>query len=174
MIKGKKITLRPLEREDWKKTIVWRNNISIKKLAMMHPFPITEMNELGWYEELLKSKSDKNLFFAIVNENSETIGFISLNNINRTNRNCYLSIVIGDENNQGKGYGKEAMEIILDYAFKTLNLIKVSLEVNSSNEKAINLYKKLSFIEEGRLKRHFFSDRIYHDVLILSCFRSEK
>ncbi len=170
MIQGEKVTMRPLQLEDWKRTIVWRNDLNIKKKAMMHPFPITEMNEIEWYHDLLKSKSDKTLFFAIDNEKNEIIGFMSLNNINRISQNCYLSIVIGDEMNQGKGYGEDAMKAILKYAFNTLNLKKVSLEVVSFNKQALDLYKKLSFAEEGRLKKQFFSEGVYHDVVIMSCF----
>lgn len=174
MIKGKKVTLRPLMSGDRKMTLKWRNDLVIKKMAMMHPFPVTDVNEKGWYDDLLGSKNDKTVFFAIENKKKETVGFISLNNINRTNRNCYLSIVIGDEKNQGKGYGKDAIATILTYAFSILNLRKVSLEVLKINNKALNLYKVSGFVEEGRLKEHFFFEGKYHDVVIMSFFNSKK
>ena len=65
MLEGKKITLRPLKMADWEKTIQWRNNIKIKNMAMMHPFPITEIVEKDWYENILKSTSDKTVYFTI-------------------------------------------------------------------------------------------------------------
>jgi UDP-4-amino-4,6-dideoxy-N-acetyl-beta-L-altrosamine N-acetyltransferase len=172
MLQGKNISLRALTEKDWKDTIRWRNDLNIKKLAMMHPFPVTELNEKEWYDNLLKSKSDRNLFFAVCTNDGQCIGFVSLNNIHRTNRNCYLSIVIGEESAQGKGYGKEAMQLILNYAFEMLNLNKLSVEVLDINEKALRLYEQLGFVEEGHLKHQFFCEGIFHGVKLLSLFKT--
>lgn len=171
MIKGKKVKLRPLQIEDAKKTIMWRNDPVIKKMAMMHPFQVTEANEKEWYEQLLKDKNGKRMFFAILDEKNEAIGFVSLNNINKNSRLCTLSIVIGDVASQGKGYGKDTMMTILNYAFTVLDLHKVSLEVIDINTKALQLYKDLGFTEEGRFKKHFFVEGNFHDVINLACFK---
>lgn len=172
MLKGEHIVLRPLKLTDWEKTIQWRNNMTIKQLAMMHPFPITEMVEKEWYENIMKSKSDHTVYFTITLLNDEPIGFISLTNINHTHRNSYLGIVIGEPEWQGKGYGKEAMQLVLHYAFNTLNLNKVLLEVVEINSNAIQLYKNLGFVEEGVLKQQFYSDGKYLNVYVLSIFRN--
>lgn len=173
MLKGEKVELRPLRMDDWHKTIEWRNDITIKKLAMMHPFPITEINEIEWYEELLKSKSDKTIYFAIADKQESLLGFIFLNNINYTNKNCYLGIVIGKKDAQGKGYGFEAMTLIIDYAFNILNLNKITIEVVEYNQNAIHLYKKLGFIEEGNLKQQLFVNGSYKNVYLMSLFRKK-
>jgi RimJ/RimL family protein N-acetyltransferase len=172
MLKGKNITLRPLKISDWKKTIQWRNDIGIKNLALMHPFPITEMVEKQWFEDILKNKSDKIIYFAISINPDKPIGFVSLNNINYINGNCYLGIVIGEKEAQGKGFGVDAMNTIIDYTFNTLNLIKISVEVVSINEPALKLYKKLGFVEEGILRDQFFIDGAFLDVRIMSLFRN--
>lgn len=173
MLKGEKISLRPLMFSDWEKTIQWRNDIIIKRKAMMHPFPITEMVEKEWYENILKSKNQESVYFTVIDKLDEPIGFVVLNKINQINKNCTLTIVIGESASQGKGYGKETMKLIIGYAFNTLNLNKISVEVISINEPAMNLYKALGFVEEGILKKHFFSDGQYMDVLIMSLFRTE-
>jgi UDP-4-amino-4,6-dideoxy-N-acetyl-beta-L-altrosamine N-acetyltransferase len=174
MLKGKNIILRPLKMSDWEKTIHWRNNITIKKMAMMHPFPITEMVEKEWYENIMKSKDDGTVYFTITKGNDEPIGFLTLNKINQIHRNCYLGIVIGEPEAQGKGFGSEATKIAMEYAFNTLNLNKITLEVVEHNESALKLYRKLGFVEEGRLKQHYYSDGKYFDVLILSVFNNIK
>lgn len=171
MLKGKNISLRPLKINDWENTLRWRNNITIKEMAMMHPFPITEIVEKEWYNAILKSTSDKTIYFAVANKNDAPIGFITLNKINYTHKNCYLGIVIGDREEQGKGYGKEAIELITAYAFKTLNLNKITVEVVEINKHALMLYKKLGFTEEGRLKQHYYTGGVYLDVIIMSLFR---
>jgi len=129
MLTGENIYLRPLRFSDWEKTIQWRNDFELKKSAMMHPYPVTEFLEKEWYEELLKSKSSKFIYFAIADENDSPVGFIFLNNINPVNKNCYLGIIIGDKGQRGKGYGSEAIRLLLRYAFNTLNLNKVTVEV---------------------------------------------
>jgi len=171
MLEGKEIILRPLKVTDWQKTIEWRNNFSIKKMALMHPFPITEIIEKKWYQTVLKSTDNKNIYFTIVKKNDIPVGFITLKNINYTHKNCSLGIVIGDTDDRGKGYGKEAMLLLITYAFNTLNLKKITVEVVESNKRAYALYKKLGFIEEGRLKQHYFIEGEYLDVHLMSIFR---
>lgn len=171
MIKGNRIILRPLKLSDWEKTIEWRNDFEIKNLAMMHPYPITEFLEKKWYEELLKNKSNKVIYFAIADKDDSPLGYIFLNNISTVHRNCYLGIIIGDIIQRGKGYGAEAIRLILKYAFSTLNLNKISVEVVENNVNAIKIYKKIGFLEEANLKQQFFSNGIYNDVLIMSFFK---
>lgn len=172
MITGEKVILRPLQYADWEQTIIWRNNQDIKNLAMMHPFPVTEFLEKDWFETLLKSKSDKLIYFAIEKKDEhKLIGYVFLNQISYVHQNCYLGIIIGDELAAGKGFGYEAMMLILNFAFKTLNLHKVILEVVSFNQPAISLYKKIGFQVEGTLKNQFFSDDQFHDVIIMSVFK---
>jgi diamine N-acetyltransferase len=172
MLKGEKITLRPLKITDWEKTIQWRNDIVLKGLAIMHPFPITEMVEKQWYEDILRSKSTKVIYFTIIADNDIPVGFITLNDISYINKNCYLGIVIGDQKEQAKGYGIDTMNTIIKYAFNTLNLIKITVEVAAINGPALSLYKKLGFVEEGRLKNHYYNNGNYIDILIMSLFKN--
>jgi UDP-4-amino-4,6-dideoxy-N-acetyl-beta-L-altrosamine N-acetyltransferase len=171
MLKGEKIILRQLKLSDWESTIKWRNDATIKQMAMMHPFPITENVEKEWYENIINKKDDKTVYFTITLRNDDPIGFITLNRINHINRNCYLGIVIGDPGSQGKGYGFESMQVVMDYVFNTLNLNKITLEVIETNHNALKLYRKLGFIEEGRLRKHYFAEGKYFDIIILSVFK---
>jgi UDP-4-amino-4,6-dideoxy-N-acetyl-beta-L-altrosamine N-acetyltransferase len=171
MLKSNNITLRPLKFSDWEKTIKWRNDYEIKQLAMMHPYPITEFIEKEWYEELLKNKSNKVIYFAIADKDDSPLGYIFLNNINPVHRNCFLGIVIGDKKQRGKGYGTEAVELLAQYAFNTLNMHKITVEVININPHAIKVYEKLGFVNEGCMKQQFFSDGKYYDVLIMSLFK---
>lgn len=172
MIKGNNIILRPLKLSDWEKTIQWRNDFEIKKLAMMHPYPVTEFLEKEWYEDLLKNKSNKVVYFTITDNEDSPLGYIFLNNINPINKNCYLGIVIGDSANRGKGIGSVAIKLILDYAFNTLNMIKVTVEVVCQNKNALMLYENFGFVHEGCLKQQFYSNGIHHDVLLMSLFKN--
>jgi len=170
MLKGLNIILRPLKLSDWERTIEWRNDLTIKNMAMMHPFPITEINEKDWYTRLVGSTDNKTIYFTITLSHDEPIGFIMLRRIDYIHRNCYLGIVIGVDTERGKGYGGEAIDLIMDFAFKTLNLNKIIVEVLCGNDMALLLYKKLGFKEEGRLKQQYYCCGEYLDVVLLSVF----
>jgi RimJ/RimL family protein N-acetyltransferase len=105
-------------------------------------------------------------------KDNNPIGFIALNNINYIHKICALGIVIGVQEAQGKGFGEEALRLIIGYAFNTLNLNKISVEVVAFNKKALSIYKKLGFIEEGRLKQQFYADGVYSDVIMMAVFKN--
>ncbi|CAG9621167.1 hypothetical protein BACCIP111883_01939 [Sutcliffiella rhizosphaerae] len=97
---------------------------------------------------ILHSHSSKS-YIMEVKENSVPIGVTSLINIDTKNRNAECIIDIGDKKYWGKGYGTEALKLLIDYAFLELNLHRVSLRVFSFNEKAIHIYSKLGFEREA-------------------------
>jgi UDP-4-amino-4,6-dideoxy-N-acetyl-beta-L-altrosamine N-acetyltransferase len=172
MLKGQKVLLRPLKKEDWHKTIIWRNDPELTGLVMSHPFPITEEMEKEWYDNELTNKTNRAIYFAIEDTKSNNqIGIIFLNNINWISGTVQFGLLIGENSARGKGLGKDVLEIIIDYAFSSLNLRKISLEVISINLTAIKLYEKMGFKVEGLLKKHWFFKNQYHDVLIMSKFK---
>ncbi|MCX6267600.1 MAG: GNAT family protein [Bacteroidetes bacterium] len=171
MLKGTKIILRPLEAGDLEKTLLWRNHLAIREAAMAHPFPVTRDQEKNWFDHVLNSKDNNTIYFAIVRAvDGEFAGYLFLNRINWISRTCYFSIYIGEEINQGKGYGSESLQLILEYAFQVLNLRKVLLEVNASNKAAITLYERTGFVVEGTLREQFFIRGQYIDSLVMGIF----
>ena len=83
------------------------------------------------------------------------------------------TFTIGDKSYWGKGYGKDAINTLLDYAFRLRNVRRVYLTVNGPNERAIRAYKACGFIEEGRLRRHAWSNGQYIDILYMGVMREE-
>ena len=61
-------------------------------------------------------------FVVIKLENDEMIGTVGLEHINQINKSATLGIMIGEKENRGKGYGEEAINLLLDYGFNYLNL----------------------------------------------------
>lgn len=169
MIKGKKVILRSLKKADQIKTVCWRNDLEIKKYLLLHPFLVTEILEEGWYANILSSTANKNLYFGIERiTDSQLIGIVSLVDINWVNRNCKFGFFIGEEKDRSSGFGSEALELTINYAFNSLNLLKIYLEVAEFNLGAINLYKKKGFQIEGSLRSHFFCEGKWHNVIIMS------
>ena len=104
--------------------------------------------------------------FAIVEKKTdELIGNCSLMKLDRINRRCTIGIFIGDEENRNKGYGVEALELLLNYAFNFQNMHNINLCVFSFNERAIKCYKKIGFKEYGRRHEVYFLDGKYYDIV---------
>ena len=172
MIKGNKILLRSLEMDDLGSLIKIHNNQEIKKSAMYHPFPVSSFLDQKWLEKRLCDMSNKSVYFAIEEKKtSNFIGFVSLTNINWINRNCDFGIIINTES-QGKGFGKEVTGMILNYAFETLNLHKVCLQVIETNDRAIKLYENLGFVKEGELVEQYFTDNRYYNAILMGIIRN--
>jgi len=101
------------------------------------------------------------------------IGFVNLARINGAHRDAWVGIGIGDRACWGRGYGTDAMCVILRYAFTELNLHRVTLGVFDYNPRAIRSYEKAGFKLEGRLRGEMSRQGNRHDILIMGILRSE-
>jgi RimJ/RimL family protein N-acetyltransferase len=175
MLIGKNIIFRPLKKSDQILTQKWRNDLFIIKQAQLVRFPKTSEIEDAWFDRVLHDISNKNIYFGIDEISSgEFIGIIQLTNIDWISGTCDWGFIIGEKNKRGLGYGVEAPRLLFDYAFKILNLRKITGYPIVFNKETLRMHEKLgNFIEEGRLKEHVFFDDKYHDVLILSLFKKD-
>ena len=172
MLESTKIILRPIIKSDAPLFYKWRNEISYIELTQSIRFPKHEKLEEEWVDRSIKDTSNKNVVFVMVEkESNQPIGFIQLSAINWISRNCMFGIAITEPTFHGKGYAKEAMNLLFDYAFTKLNLLKISLEVIANNLNAIKLYENYGFELEGNLKQHYFWNDTFQDVLIYSLFK---
>ena len=102
---------------------------------------LTENESKYWF--VSKQKMFNSKYFSI-NLEDKMIGYIGVKEINSIKKSGKLGIVF-DPNFISKGYGKRAMEIFLDYYFNNLKMKKMTLEVNSWNIRALNLYRYFGF-----------------------------
>lgn len=125
-------------------------------------------------ETWLKNSSDSTVRFAIrLQKTNELIGFIELDGILWTHRSSWVSIFIGDENQRGNGYGKEAMNLMIQFAFNELNLHRIQLTVFAYNDVAIKLYETLGFKKEGSYREFIERDGQRYDMLLYGLLREE-
>jgi RimJ/RimL family protein N-acetyltransferase len=170
MLKGKDIILAPLKREYIDKFLDWLNDPEITKYLTQYR-PLTREMEEDWFNSLKEREND--IIFAILINQNQLIGNCSIMNIIWKERVGTCGIFIGDKQEQGKGYGTEALKLLLDYGFNTLNLNRIDLKVNDFNLRAIECYRNLGFIEEGRMREATFVNGKYHDQIIMSMLRRE-
>jgi RimJ/RimL family protein N-acetyltransferase len=106
-------------------------------------------------------------------EGDKLIGFVALHTIEWNNRAALLAIGIGDPDYRGKGYGADALRLILRYAFNELNLYRVGLDVIGNNVQAIRAYEKVGFRREGALRRAVKRDGVRHDRILMGILPEE-
>ena len=163
-LKGEKCYLSPIDPDDAEKYCEWLNDISTT-MYLDPTFSLARDKE----REIIYSfiNSNNKLFGIIDNESDKLIGGIGLHELDFINGNATYGIYIGDKSFRGKGYAKEATELILDYGFNILNLNNVNLNVYEYNEKAIRLYEKLGFNLIGRRRKAKQIAGKRYDVLLM-------
>jgi diamine N-acetyltransferase len=100
---------------------------------------------------------------VVENRDKALIGLVELIEIDYIHRSGEFQIIITPEH-QGKGFAQTLINKALDYSFTILNLHKIYLHVSTENDKAIHLYQKAGFVEEGHLVEEFFINGQYRDV----------
>jgi [ribosomal protein S5]-alanine N-acetyltransferase len=163
--KSKRIFLREVRNEDVNDAYYrWMNDGEITKYLESRYYP----NSLESLKEYVNNNknNDLNVFFAIVlKENKYHIGNIKLGPINWIHRFADVGIIIGEKNYWGKGYGTEAIKLVADYAFYTLNLNKLNSGCYAVNRASIKAFEKAGFAQEGvKKKQYFFEGKYIDDV----------
>ncbi|KUO69304.1 MAG: acetyltransferase [Clostridia bacterium BRH_c25] len=173
MYKGQKIRLREYRKEDIERALLYINDSEIKKLlAPGIPYLNTLEDERKWVEGLSAFKD--NYSFAIETlEDEKYIGGCGLNSIDWKNSVAVVGIFIGDKNYWGKGYGTDAMKVLMKFIFEQMNIHKIKLNVFSYNKRAIKSYEKCGFKIEGVLRQEIFRDGCYHDEIIMGLLKEE-
>ena len=110
---------------------------------------------------------------AWVIETDRLIGSIRLHSLNKPDRRANLAIGIDDPSSLGQGLGPEAVTLVLDYAFGTLGLHRISLRVIAYNARAIRAYEKCGFVVEGREREAAWVDGRWHDDVLMGLLAHE-
>lgn len=147
---GEKCYLSPLSLQDAEHYAEWMNDFHITLNLGLAASIFTLEKEREALENLQKGN---NYVFAIIDrESNKLIGSTGLHQVNLIDGNSELGINIGDKNFWNRSYGRDAMKLMLDFAFNILNLHTVYLKVLDFNQRAYNSYKAVGFKEFGRMK----------------------
>ncbi|HEY2041238.1 MAG TPA: GNAT family protein [Jatrophihabitans sp.] len=171
MIIGDRVTLRALTPDDYPRMTDFKNDTEFVLLADgSPPRPRTLAMVTDFFDGLIKKKD--NFGFAI-EADGKLIGDCGLFHVNRLNSTAEVGIGIGDHNYWGKGYGREALALIVDYGFQIHNLRRIWLETLASNERAIRSYTAVGFVEEGRQREHNWVNGEYVDNVLMGLMRAD-
>lgn len=174
MIYGERIRLRAIERQDLPRFVAWFNDPEVRRGLNVF-LPMSLMEEERWYEGVLERDPIERPMSIDVQEGEDWIhiGSCGIFEVDARVRRCEIGIAIGSRSYWDQGLGTDALSTLVKHAFETLNMNRVALRVFESNERALRVYQRLGFKEEGRLRQAHFDEGRYGDVSIMSLLRDE-
>jgi len=101
------------------------------------------------------------------------IGNISLQSFNWINRSAEFAIVLGDKNYWGKGYGTEALRLLIDHGFNKLHLNRIWTGTASINVGMNKIATNLGMDAEGQFREAVYLDGDYEDVTVYGILKEE-
>jgi len=168
---GERVLLRPFSKRDLQHSQRWSNDAELRKLTG-EINPISQAEAEKWYKEL---RADKNrAWFAIVlKKDNRVVGEAGLLRMFEPWRNTDMTIIIGEKDARGKGYGKETGHLLLSYAFDRLGFHRISIGVVGFNKNALRFWKSLGFKKEGVERDEYFYDNKFSDGVMMSILEDE-
>ena len=169
MLTGDRVLLRPLRPSDVEP--LWRTRLD--------PITWAQTSEAPYVPETLESAraryaepaKDSSASFAVEVEGA-LVGRAALFGVDDLARSAEIGLTLLAEH-RGRGHGRDVLQVLLCYAFRSRNLRRVHLQSLASNQRALRTYRAVGFVEEGRLREHAWVEGAYDDVLLLSVLRSE-
>ena len=173
LLRGERVRLTAVTSDDLPTMAVWWADADFLRLYDSLPaLPQSAKQLAGRLENSEQGKTNFLLGIRPLAED-KLLGLIELDGIMWSHGTSYISIAIGDKAERGKGLGREAMSLMLDFAFHELNLHRVFLTVFSYNTAAIAMYEKLGFTREGAYREHLQRDGQRFDMLLYGILRRE-
>jgi RimJ/RimL family protein N-acetyltransferase len=170
MLKGEKVTLRPMERDDLKRIHEMRQDVELMILAFgdWQPRPLARFEK-----DFDKHLEADEVTWFVIEADGKIIGDTGLHGLDRRHGTAELGIGIYEREYLSKGYGRDAIRTLLKWAFEVQNWRRVWLTTIAPNERAIRSYLACGFVEEGCLRQHVHYHGAYVDLVQMGLLRSE-
>ena len=173
LLNGNRVRLTALSSTDTDTITHWQQDNEYLRLLDAKPaYPKNEAQIAEWVREGQRGRETFLLGIRLQATDS-LIGFVEIGDILWAHRVGWLAIGIGETDQRGRGYGREALTLALEFAFRELNLYRLQLTVFAYNHAAIALYERLGFQIEGTFREFMERDGQRHDMLLYGILRSE-
>jgi diamine N-acetyltransferase len=169
ILETERLLLKPVEAEDLKYLLNLRWDQEVMNY-LIHD-PISSKNQVDWFNNLNKKDLALSIFLK-EDADLKIIGTIGLYEINARHQRAIWRIRL-DPTQQGRGYATEAIKLLLDYGFNTLNLNKITSDSFADNEAIVRLTLKLGFKQEGLLVGHYFHKGKFGDAIQFGLLRKD-
>jgi RimJ/RimL family protein N-acetyltransferase len=174
MLRGERIQLRAVEREDLRLMRDWRNRPEFRR-NFRELRELNMVNQEAWFARVSASAND--FMFIVERDDHEPIGVCGLVYVHWVLRSADISLYIGADDlyiDGVGGYAEDAAKTLIRYGFDNLNLHKVWTELYSFDDKKIALFGRLGFARDAVLRDNAYEDGRYHDSYIYSLIRPEE
>ena len=173
MLEGQRVRLRAVEREDLPRLHELFDD-DLELLARSEdvpPRPVSLAEREQRFDELLE-EPDPAVMRFVIELGDELVGECQLQSIDHYRGSCHLGIALGRDY-WAKGLGQDAVRTLVAFAFRDLHLRKVGLEVLADDDRAVGAYRKVGFVDEGRLRVHSWFEGAFHDALVMGILRED-
>lgn len=168
-IPGTKCYLSPMSVEDAEQFTVWLNDLEVINYLTLSSAVVSVDSE----KEALQSLQKNHNYSIIDAETNELIGSVGFNEINSINQSAEIGIFIGDKSHWSKGYGKEALSLLINFGYKRLNLHNIYLTTYSFNKRAVACYESIGFKKFGEKREAVIRNRNYYNVIYMDILPDE-
>ena len=174
MIIGERVRLRAMEKEDLPVFVRWFNDPEVRRNLKI-VVPLSMGQEEKWYADILDRPVEEHPLCIEIKQGEDWvfIGNLGFLRIDQHDRSAEIGIAIGEKQYWNKGYGTEAMRLLVGHGFENLNFNRLYLHVYETNPRGKRSYEKAGFSVDGRLRESRFLEGEYVDVFIMSILKSE-
>jgi RimJ/RimL family protein N-acetyltransferase len=169
MLRGKKVILRAIERDDLRRLWEIRNDEAVEVLGYGPPIPRSMAEIEAWFD-MRRAETDSHAF--VIEVGGAMVGTCNLRDIDPVHQRAELGISLAGEA-IGKGYGSDSIRVLLDLAFTHMNLHKVSLDTLASNQAGLRAYLACGFVETGRMREHEWFEGRWDDLVLMDILRAD-
>lgn len=165
MLKGENISLRALEPEDLPHLVAWENSPSHWKVSeRLQPYSLQMLQ--AYLENAQTNILSSGQFRYVIVEKSSgnPIGCIDLFDYNALHQRVGVGILIHSDEDRGKGYAKESLELLISYAVDHLMVHQMYCSISEENTGSISLFSKLGFVKTGVKKDWIRNPEGFEDV----------
>jgi RimJ/RimL family protein N-acetyltransferase len=166
---GQKCFLSPIDVNDAEKFTEWVNDLEVTVNLQLYQHAINVENERVILGDLSKDHN-----YSIIDMKTDELigncGFFGIDNLNQT---AEVGIFIGNKKYWNKGYGTEALTLLMDYGFRALNLYNIQLRVYGFNGRAKRSYEKIGFKQIGARRKALYRNMERHDIIFMDILVDE-
>jgi diamine N-acetyltransferase len=123
-----------------------------------------------WYREYFSGETNK---LYLISYDGDSIGYFTIEGIDRVNRKCEFGIIIGEVNFHNKGIGLSVIKMMLERAFDEMGMHRIFAGINEDNVSSVRCFSKAGFTLEGRHREAIITNNEYKDILLFSIVEYE-
>ena len=167
IIHGDKVVLRAVEESDNAMLLSLINDPDTEMMLGGSSWPVSEAEQLKWFEHQERSRDVLRCIVAL-QEDGKAIGTIILSDIDQKNATGHIHIKMSKDSGRGKGYGTDAVNTMVQYAFEELRLNCIYANILSYNEASIKLFERCGFKKDGVSRQRVYKKGKFIDMLAYS------